>query len=67
MRGDRSGDPAIESGVAADRTERLTKTIRDQTFPNLKPRNSATLILIDRAESVPKVLLGRRGKQTSRA
>jgi 8-oxo-dGTP pyrophosphatase MutT (NUDIX family) len=60
MRGDRSGDPAIESGVAADRTERLTKTIRDQTFPNLKPRNSATLILIDRAESVPKVLLGRR-------
>jgi 8-oxo-dGTP pyrophosphatase MutT (NUDIX family) len=55
-----SEEPAVESGVAADRAERLTRTIRDQTFPNLKPRDSATLILIDRAESVPKVLLGRR-------
>ena len=54
------GDPPVESGVAADRAERLTRTIRDQTFPNLKPRDSATLILIDRAEPVPKVLLGRR-------
>jgi 8-oxo-dGTP pyrophosphatase MutT (NUDIX family) len=53
-------DQAIEGGTAADRVDRLTRTIRDQTFPNLKPRNSATLILIDRAESVPKVLLGRR-------
>jgi 8-oxo-dGTP pyrophosphatase MutT (NUDIX family) len=55
-----TGDSMIESGIAADRAERLTKTIRDQTFPNLKPRNSATLILIDRAETIPKVLLGRR-------
>src|SRR5580658_212686 len=57
---DTSGDPPIASGIAADRVERLTKTIRDQTFPNLKPRDSATLFLIDRTESVPKVLLGRR-------
>ena len=57
---DTSGDPPIASGIAADRVERLTKTIRDQSFPNLKPRDSATLILIDRTESVPKVLLGRR-------
>jgi 8-oxo-dGTP pyrophosphatase MutT (NUDIX family) len=55
-----SADSVIERGVAADRAERLTRTIRDQTFPNLKPRDSATLILIDRAEAVPKVLLGRR-------
>src|ERR1700693_3750684 len=55
-----SGDRPIASGIVADRVERLTKTIRDQTFPNLKPRDSATLILIDRTESVPKVLLGRR-------
>jgi 8-oxo-dGTP pyrophosphatase MutT (NUDIX family) len=47
-------------GTAADRAERLTRTIRDQTFPNVKPRDSATLILIDRAAPVPKVLLGRR-------
>ncbi len=55
-----SADAMIESGVAADRAERLTRTIRDQTFPNLKPRDSATLILVDHAERVPKVLLGRR-------
>ena len=55
-----TADAMIDSGVAADRAERLTRTIRDQTFPNLKPRDSATLILIDRAETIPKVLLGRR-------
>jgi 8-oxo-dGTP pyrophosphatase MutT (NUDIX family) len=53
-------DTTIEPGVASDRAERLTRTIRDQTFPNLKPRDSATLILIDRGHPVPKVLLGRR-------
>lgn len=53
-------DSMVEAGVAADRAERLTRTIRDQSFPNVKPRDSATLILIDRAEKVPKVLLGRR-------
>src|SRR5271156_2350900 len=47
-------------GTAADRAARLTRTIRDQSFPNVRPRDSATLILIDRAEAVPKVLLGRR-------
>ena len=47
-------------GTAADRAERLTRTMRDQSFPNVRPRDSATLILIDRAEKVPKVLLGRR-------
>src|SRR6516162_3124495 len=57
---DTRGDPPIESGPATNRVERLTKIVRDQTFPNLKPRDSATLILIDRSESVPKVLLGRR-------
>lgn len=47
-------------GTAADRAERLTRSIRDQSFPNVKPRDSATLILVDRASNVPKVLLGRR-------
>jgi 8-oxo-dGTP pyrophosphatase MutT (NUDIX family) len=54
------GESMVESGGAADRAERLTRTIRDQTFPNLRPRDSATLILIDRAGAVPQVLLGRR-------
>jgi 8-oxo-dGTP pyrophosphatase MutT (NUDIX family) len=53
-------DPMVEPGVATDRAERLTRTVRDQSFPNVRPRDSATLILIDRAEKVPKVLLGRR-------
>ncbi len=50
----------VAGGTAADRADRLTRTIRDQSFPNVSPRDSATLILIDRAASVPKVLLGRR-------
>ena len=53
-------DLSVAEGTAADRAARLTRTIRDQSFPNVKPRDSATLILIDRAEEVPKVLLGRR-------
>jgi 8-oxo-dGTP pyrophosphatase MutT (NUDIX family) len=47
-------------GTAADRAERLSKVIRDLNHPYVKPRDSATLILIDRSEPVPKVLLGRR-------
>ena len=43
-----------------DRTDRLTRAARDRSFANQRPRDSATLILIDRSESVPKVLLGRR-------
>src|SRR5438105_831278 len=33
---------------------------RDDTHANTKPKDAATLILIDRSESSPKVLLGRR-------
>jgi 8-oxo-dGTP pyrophosphatase MutT (NUDIX family) len=47
-------------GTAADRAERLNRTLRDQSHPNVRPRDSATLILIDRAHDVPNVLLGRR-------
>jgi len=46
--------------LTKDRTDRLTHAARDRTFARLRPRDSATLILIDRSESVPKVLLGRR-------
>lgn len=41
-------------------TERMTKSERDQTFPDSEPRDAATLMLIDRSGSEPKVLLGRR-------
>lgn len=43
-----------------DIAERLTKVERDQSHPNLKPRDAATLILVDRSGPAPKVLLGRR-------
>jgi 8-oxo-dGTP pyrophosphatase MutT (NUDIX family) len=43
-----------------NQAERLTKTKRDQTHPNLRPRDAATLILVDRSGATPKVLLGRR-------
>ena len=53
-------EPMVGSGTVDDRAERLTRTIRDQSSPNQRPRDSATLILIDRSGPVPKVLLGRR-------
>jgi 8-oxo-dGTP pyrophosphatase MutT (NUDIX family) len=57
---DDNPEPMVSRGAAGDRAERLTRVARDQTSPNLRPRDSATLILIDRSETVPKVLLGRR-------
>jgi 8-oxo-dGTP pyrophosphatase MutT (NUDIX family) len=45
----------------ADRLiERLNQAARDRSFPNVRPRDAATLILIDRSDRQPKVLLGRR-------
>jgi len=40
--------------------ERMTKSERDQSFPDSEPRDAATLMLIDRSGAQPKVLLGRR-------
>jgi 8-oxo-dGTP pyrophosphatase MutT (NUDIX family) len=54
-------EPSTPAGdTTADRTSRLTEAARDQSFGNVRPRDSATLILIDRNHTVPKVLLGRR-------
>jgi 8-oxo-dGTP pyrophosphatase MutT (NUDIX family) len=41
-------------------TDRLTSTERDRRFPNVRPKDAATLIIIDRQDPTPKVLLGRR-------
>ncbi len=46
--------------IAKALTERMTKTERDQSFPDSVPRDAATMILIDREGPDPKVLLGRR-------
>jgi len=46
--------------IAARLIERLSKTDPGQTFPAMRPRDAATMIIIDRADASPKVLLGRR-------
>src|ERR1700692_4676456 len=53
--------------VTADRIERLNEFVkrmneveRDLTHPVIRPKDAATLILIDRTGRVPKVLLGKR-------
>jgi len=43
-----------------DLAERLTKAERDQSFPNRRPKDAATIILIDRSGPTFKVLMGRR-------
>ncbi len=43
-----------------DLAQRLTSSERDQSHPNRRPKDAATLILVDRSGSAPKVLLGRR-------
>jgi 8-oxo-dGTP pyrophosphatase MutT (NUDIX family) len=50
----------MTSAPKADLAKRLTETERDQSFANVRPKDASTLILIDRAAKVPKVLLGRR-------
>jgi 8-oxo-dGTP pyrophosphatase MutT (NUDIX family) len=40
--------------------EHMARTARASTAPAPRPRDAATLILIDRSGSVPKVLLGKR-------
>ena len=51
----------------ADRIARLNRFVarmneveRDLSHPTVRPKDAATLILIDRSGSVPKVLLGKR-------
>lgn len=41
-------------------TDRLTSTARDRSSPNVRPRDAATLIIVDRSGPTPKVLMGRR-------
>ncbi len=43
-----------------DLTKQLTGAERDQSFPNRRPKDAATVILVDRSGKTPKVLLGRR-------
>lgn len=46
------------SGTAL--AERLTATERERAWPNVRPKDAATLILIDRDARRPRILMGRR-------
>jgi 8-oxo-dGTP pyrophosphatase MutT (NUDIX family) len=55
------------SDVVAERLERMERFVRrmneverDLSSPYVRPKDAATLILVDRSGSVPKVLLGKR-------
>mgnify|MGYP001178220758 CR=1 FL=1 len=43
-----------------DFISRLTEAERNQNSPNVRPKDAATLILIDRKGKLPRVLMGRR-------
>jgi 8-oxo-dGTP pyrophosphatase MutT (NUDIX family) len=38
----------------------MTNAEREQAYPNVRPKDAATLILVDRSSETPKVLLGKR-------
>jgi 8-oxo-dGTP pyrophosphatase MutT (NUDIX family) len=48
------------SDIAARLVERLRKNDHIREAPNVRPRDAATMIIIDRAAPSPQVLLGRR-------
>jgi len=53
-------ESAVPGGRLIDPNEGDRGVSDDVPLPYLRPKDSATLILIDRSEPVPKVLLGRR-------
>lgn len=47
--------------MSQDRVERLSSAERQMTNPNLRPRDAATLLILDRSQpGSPRVLMGRR-------
>jgi 8-oxo-dGTP pyrophosphatase MutT (NUDIX family) len=50
----------MTSPAPTDLERQLTETERDRNHANVRPKDAATLILIDRSVKVPKVLLGQR-------
>lgn len=43
-----------------DFSEQMNRVERDRSFDNVRPRDASTLIIVDRSEATPKVLLGKR-------
>jgi 8-oxo-dGTP pyrophosphatase MutT (NUDIX family) len=51
------GDAAVTIDKAL---KRLREEPRERRWPNVRPRDAATLIIVDRSGKTPKVLMGRR-------
>jgi 8-oxo-dGTP pyrophosphatase MutT (NUDIX family) len=51
---------ALPQGANHTFAKQLTDVDRDRSSPYLRPKHAATLILLDNAARVPKVLMGRR-------
>src|SRR5205807_7548664 len=49
-----------EAGRMSDLADEMTRAAREAVTRALRPKDAATLILIDRAGATPKVLLGKR-------
>lgn len=56
---DETGSAGGRPGGAA-LTERLTKAERERRWPNVRPKDAATLIVLDRDGPRPRVLMGKR-------
>ncbi|HEV3044966.1 MAG TPA: NUDIX hydrolase, partial [Roseiarcus sp.] len=52
--------PALSEAGEHEYAKALTHEARERKWPNVRPRNAATLILLDHSGGVVKVLLGRR-------
>lgn len=45
---------------AEERLARLTGEARDRAFPNLRPKDAATLVILDKSSATPRILMGKR-------
>src|SRR5262249_56340986 len=59
-RGGTLGPPADMTNFADELVRRMNEAARDLSSPVVRPKDAATLILVDRTSERPKVLLGRR-------
>src|SRR5689334_31825 len=50
----------LGAAMSEDLADRLTRAPRDRTHANVRPRDAATLVIVDRTSRKPKVLMGRR-------
>lgn len=53
-------DRDADNPGADDYAQRLTDDARERRWPNVRPSDAATLIILDRSGPEPKVLMGRR-------